>query len=304
MSFISKIFGSKNKKHASLVINDAYLEVVQLAGGRNNPELIGINRIKLEDGVVVGGEIRQESAFQDALQQLFKEALPNSIQPENLCINIPFEQIYSFVKSFSKHTSEDLMLSEIEGLLKNEAPFNLDELERDYQKKVVENKVYYGVTAYPKRWKKITKEACNELGFNTLHFFTEPEAQLSLANTVPEGDFVLFSWLNGKPYLSVFYHGLLYDSYFMKDFDKSVEVLIKELKKESQNFENKFSEPIKLVYFAGFPQSMRSDLKSLFDSEELLVTYLCEAETFLSSIIPVEEYSTSLVGLAMKAFEL
>lgn len=299
ISFISKIFGSKNKKYTSLVINDRYLEVAQLSGSVNQPTLISINRVALEDGIIKGGEIRQESVFQEILQKLFEEAMPNPIKQENLYINIPFEQIYPFVKSFSKHSSEELIQSGLDEFLKNKVPFNFNDLDRDYERKEDDKRIYSSVVAYPKRSRKIIKEVCNELGFKKLHFFTEPFAQMSISEFNQESNFALFSWLNEKSYLSVFYHGLLYDSYLLNSDD-----LMSEFKKEVQNFDDEFGEFINSIYFVGFPKLKYGDLKKEFDVDGLQITFLRDINLPISDIIPIEKYSFSLIGLVIKSFEL
>ena len=97
---------------------------------------------------------------------------------------------------------------------------------------------------YPKRWKNLIRDACGEMGFKDVHFVPEPLAQINLAETLPEGHFVLFSWQEGGMFLSLFYHGLLYDSFAMKASSDAPEAILKEFRDAQNNFENSLNQKI------------------------------------------------------------
>jgi len=306
MSFLKKIFGFE-KEHACLAINDAYLEGLQFKQNGDKTELIGINKVTLEEGVVEHGFIKNESKFQIAVANLFSDAQPQPIKAKHLYINIPFEQIYPFVQTFSTHSKEEHMQNSLMSLVESQAPFRVDELMVDFDKKVSSKRISYCALAYPKNWKRAVHEACTEIGFEEFHFIPESAAQLSLAQSIGTDHYALLSWQEGRVFLSLFFDNLLFDSFALKSSfnqkQKDPAPLIDECKKAFEDFEDNFKETIQQYYFASFPDFLRKPLKNTAENEKWNAVFLKESENNISEIISAEDYSTTLVGLALKLLE-
>ena len=285
-----------------MVINDAYLEAVQFTQSDGRFELVGLNRISLEKGVIERGAIKHETAFQQSVQTLFSEAVPQPIKAKHLYINIPFSQVYPFIKTFPHHSKEEYRKSGLMELVEGEVPFNLDELEVDYDQKENTKEFVYQVCAYSKTWCRAIHEACSEMGFEEFHFIPEPVAQMVLSDESETDHYALFSWQEGSTTLSLFYNGLLYDTFVLKTVlekdSQEANGLLSESQKVFENFEMNMKESVGHCYFAGFPSTTKKVLKDTFE-DHYPTTYLKESEHTLSSIIPVDNYSTTLVGLAL-----
>ncbi len=302
-SFLKSLFGSE-KEHACLVINDAYLEGLQFKQNGGKIELVGINKVALEEGVVEHGAIKNESGFQSAVSQLFSDAQPQPIKAKHLYINIPFEQIYPFVQTFSTHSKEEHMKNSLMSLVESQAPFQEDELMVDFDKTESSKRISYCALVYPKNWKRTVHESCTEMGFEELHFIPESVAQLSLAQPIETDHYALLSWQDGRIFFSLFFDSLLFDSFALKSaFDqnhKDPALLVDECKKAIEDFEDSFKKSIQQYYFASFPSSLRAPLQKVADNENWNDVFLKETENQISQIIPEENYSTTLVGMAFR----
>lgn len=301
MSFsFSKLFGGGKKDHAALAIHDGFLEALYVRQKGKEKELVGVNHVDLEPGIIEKGAIKNESKFQEALETLLMEAEPNPIQLKKLFINIPFEQVYPFVKVFSKHAKEDHMKESMEDLVRTHAPFSLEELEVDY-KKQSGDKIVYGALACAKAWRGMVKEACSELGFSDLHFYPEPLAHLGLSKLFISGNFSLLSWHNGQVFASLFYDNLLYDTFPLKADAEDPKTLVDDYQKSNQDFKENFNSEIQDIYLSGFPSDLRKKLMSALSKEGLNPTFLSENDTHVADLVPMDKYSPALVGLAMRS---
>ncbi len=302
MSFLKKIFGPKQSNPTSLIIHDHFLEVAQIeVVGSGAPRLLGIHRIELDGGIVQRGEIVRESEFQAALQNLFTGAMPSVIQPDHLFINIPFEQLYSFIKVFPSHTSADHMKIGIKEVVQNQSPFEFGDVEVDYSKRTNKKSVYCGALAYPKRWKHLVTEACSELGFKDLHFVAEPIAQTSYLGPERATNFALISWQETEIVLSLILGGLLYDSYLLRErFEENNDgaFIFDAIVQSEKNLKETFKATIDHLIFANFPQHFRKNIQTLAEKTGKKLVYLKEGDSPVASLIDMEQYSTSLVGLA------
>lgn len=297
-----KLLGGK-KNSAALVIHDDRLEVLQVKGGSGKRELVSVNKEMLEPGIVERGNILNESLFQEALQNLFKNAEPKPVKTKSLYINIPFEQIYPFVKVFSKHSKEEYMQKAILDVIHEQAPFTSDELVCEFkQKKEEGGKINFSATAYTKNWKSTVREACKEIGIDELHFHSEPIAQLGLSKLYIAGCFAMLSWHHGSIYVSLFYDDLLYDCFLLADADaaENPEKINEELKKAFDEFKQEFGKLLKELYMVRISPALKSAIKRALKSDKVEVAALEENDTHIASLISPNEYSASLIGLAMR----
>jgi len=301
MSFLKNIFGPKKTNPTSLVLHDQFLEVAQFEVESAGPKLSGLNRINLDGGIIQRGEIVRESEFQAALQNLFPGAAPNPIRPNHLFVNIPFEQLYSFIRLYPTHTSEDHMKIGVLEMVRNQAPFEFQDVEVDYFRQISKRSIYCGALVYPKQWRHLVAEACTEIGFSDLHFVAEPVAQTSFLKPEFAEHFALISWQEGAIVLSLFVGGLLYDSYVLREkFETGSDgqFIFSAVETGEQNLKNMFKVELSHLVFSSFPQNVREVIQSLAEKTGKQILYLRQEDSVVTSFINVEQYSTTLVGLA------
>ncbi len=301
MSFLKKLFGS-SKEHACLAIHDDLLEAFQFRPSGDSFELAGANRLPLEKGIVEEGVVKRETAFRQIVRMLFSQAEPHPIRAKHLYVNIPFSQTYPFIETFSLHSKKEHREKGLREFVEAHAPFALGRLTVDTYEKETPKGFICQACAYPKLWAHAVHKACSEMDFGKLHFISEPAAQTALADIPELSHYALFSRQDGMVFLSLFYYGLLYDTFPMETVlekgGKGADGLLAESKKEFDSFKKNLEASIDHCYFAGLPSAAEKSLKAGFEAI-CPITFLEEADHSLSSILPEEDYSTTLIGLAL-----
>lgn len=272
MSFFKKIFGSSDWR-TCLVIQDAYVECAQVDGTK----VVASNRVDLEKGVVENGDIKNTNLFQQALESLFSDI--DSSTP--LFVSIPSEQVYSFLKVFPSHIKEDYCESGLMEVVQAEAPFPTDELVLDTDRVLAGNQLVCGAVASLKIWRRAVEDVCRSIGFEIEAFVPEP---LALAQLVPAEkplSFALLSGAEGCLTLSLFFGGLLYDSF---STDSGAD-LIKEAQQAFKNFQQHFKEPVHSLYAADVSSDLQKSFEVAFPDYSIDTLQL--AEKSLSDLSPI-----------------
>lgn len=299
-SLLSKIFGSGKKHIASLCINDDCVQIAQISGDLKTPHLLGLNKIVLSKGIVENGEIKLHSEMQNILSELFSCATPQPLSPGKLYIGIPFEQLYPFIRVFPKG-AKDRIKSDMDEAVSSEIPFPLEEVDIIYNTKTEGGKMISSAIAVPKNWEFGIKHVLTESGYIDLEFIPEPNAQLSLSGVSDSGNTILFSFADSRIFVSVFYYGLLYDSYLYKK-EGGAESLFTEYQNINKDFKNCFGTNIENVCFADYPDEITNEIKKTFSKEKVNIVFIRPENKFFSDLLD-SGYSASLAGIVLMALE-
>lgn len=304
-SFLSKLFSGKPSHHTCVVVHDDVLEVARFSGNFNNPHLESIGRFNLSPGIVRNGQILRESDFHNAVKSLFNSNPSSFTYPGRLIVNIPFQQVYAFAKSFSAHSSDDHIKSTFFEIIQNELPFEIQEMEIDYTRRLMKGSLYCGAVAYSKTWKHILYSAFADYGFSDSLFVAEPVALSQLKPIGDESDTLMLKRQPDSLALSLFLKGLLYDSFVVKgalvDGKINEKALLNEVQTEIKAFNSLFNWHPEQMYLLGFSSEERDLLES---SEFIRVAephFLNGSDSPLSRLIDPSVYSLCLIGLVTVA---
>jgi hypothetical protein len=300
-SLLSKIFGSRKKNIALLYLNDSRAEAAQVSGDLKMPNLLGLNKIGFSKGMVENGEVKTHSQVQNILKDLFAGAEPQPISTGKMYVAIPFDQLYPFIRVFSKSVDEGRLKSDMDEALFSEIPFPREEVDVIGDTKIEGAKLIASAVAVPKNWKSGIKHILAESGFIDLEFIPEPYAQISLSGISDPGNTILFSFVGSRIYVSVFYAGFLYDSYLCKN-GESAGALLTEYQNVNKDFKNSFSKNIENICFADAPNKIAGQIQKIFSKEEANIIFIRPENRFFADFLD-SGYSTSLAGLANKVFE-
>jgi hypothetical protein len=300
-SFISKIFGSKKRNLSVLAIHDDCLEAMFLTREKNGFKLEGANSIFLGKDVMENGDIKSSSLLHEAIEKLLAESKPEPINTESALVNIPFQRLFSFVKVFPAHLGEEDMKADLACIIDKQAPFEANELIINFYKNTDGVKVAYGAIAYPKNWANTIRGACSETGIKNVDFMPEPMIQSEFAG-LGKGNYALFSMDKEKIYLSLFYKGILYDSFALESDTKDAEAIFGEFIKESDRFYLEFNEKIESINSIGATAAVNEPLMKIFEQNNYKYN-IFDKNKLLPDFLMSKDFSTTLVGLAMKAIE-
>ena len=125
---------SKLNNFIALDISDNSLEVMECQRDFWGRYVIRkINRLALERGVIVGGDIKNANALVKSLKKLLKTAKPSSISSTNCLLSIPENKVFTHIfyvpVGLKNDDIEDFLLNQAEGII----PFNRETIISDYQ---------------------------------------------------------------------------------------------------------------------------------------------------------------------------
>ena len=284
-----------------MVFHDHRLTLLQFTGQGEACELLGFNEVELDSGIVENSEIISMDQFQYALSDLFTEAQPNPINATELCTNIPYHLLYTFVEDFShkskKSSDEAAMLAKV----REHSPIEIEDLSLEYHSREKGHKLSYAAYASPKKWQSRLLKACKKIGVSSINFVPEPLSHIALSPQIDKGDFALFSFHESQVFLSIFHNGLIYDSYFLSDLnDISAETCascFNEFSNAQEDFYNHFNKKISSLYFVGFDKAHAKMIRDHFENQALPLNFLDGEESPLAKLMPYESKRASLFGL-------
>jgi hypothetical protein len=308
MSFLDFFKGKKsNGDRASLVINDQFLEVLQLRKSGGQMHLMSFNRAVLPAGVVENGMIVNESAFQKALLQLAESAKPQPLSTQKMTVAVPFGQLFSFIKKGNSRSDAEASKKLLTEEIRKESPVSPEEMSLQFYSDSQGHKFTYGAIAWLRSWESAVREALGEIGVQSIEFIPEPLAQWAIAESPSAGNFALGSWQDDKLFLSLFYHNLLYDSFLLecrgKTLNEGLEAYFDQFSEEAKAYLEVWSTPLQTFYLINAPEAARPVIDAMAKKEGLSHSYLDEYKTSLAGQLEAQKYSATLMGLALLAFK-
>lgn len=291
----------KKTTPAILIFHDHHLTLLQVELDDKGYELIGFNEVELEPGIVQDGKIMSMGQFKDVLVDLFAQAQPHSIKTSELWVNIPFHLLYTFVEDFLHKTKKDSLQKAMLKKVREHSPVPTNELLLSYCSSEKGHKTIFAAYASPKKWQDRLLKACKEVGINTIEYVPEPAAHMALLNEGDEGNFALFSFHEGQIFLSLFYQGLIYDSYFLSNLggslDEDCTLCFAEFTKAQEDFLNHFNEEIENLYFVGFKKDHQENIQVYFKEKKIPLIFLNGKSSGLNALMPHESHRASLFGM-------
>ena len=253
MSFISKIFGQKNKG-AVLAIHKNYIEAAQADIINKNCRIQGFNKAEI---VSCDEHFRQDEAM-EIMRTLFTEASPNPIATDRLIISIPSKCVFPFLKIFPSHSNDEYIKSSLMQFIQDEAPFNPDELIVDFEQISAGQNKIFGATAYPKEWHNKIINVIDDLGIKNADFIPEPLLLYPLTGLDKESC-AIFYFDSDILNISFFYKGILFDSFEV--ISKTQEDIKSEFEREKENFKSVLGEDIDKIYSFDLPSGLNADMQ-------------------------------------------
>lgn len=126
----------RNEAVAGLEVTDTFLRVALIGlakkgKGKFNPKIRVLAEQPLEEGVVCGGEIKDEASFVKSLQLLIKES---NINTKYLIVSISAERMYSKVFSFPKSVQGEKLEETMNLVSDFQLPLSRDAIYLDWEK--------------------------------------------------------------------------------------------------------------------------------------------------------------------------
>ena len=298
-SFLSKIFGPKNKHTALLYFTDDRAEAAEISLDSKSPCVLALNKTDIPKGVVEDGDVKMRSQLRNILNNLFLGARPRAISAKKIYVSIPFKQIYSFVRVFPRGADKDRVKADMDEAVLSEIPFSKEEVDIIFNTRQQEGDLVASAVVIPNDWEFSIKRSLQELGFETIEFIPEPLAHISLYEARETENIVLFSFQDSKIFLSVFYAGVLYDSYLCKQTSNTND-LFAEFRSAKQNFKNNFNKNIHSICFAGAPDDFAREIEEDFAKYDEKVVFIAPRNKFFTELQD-GGYSLSLSGMAKKS---
>ena len=128
------MFSLFKNKHNAIGINiaDHTIEIAELRKKNSNTEIIKLERIRLEAGIIENGKIKNKKKLTELIKIFFENIKLEYKKDKEIILNLPDSQIYTLIidlKKCSKKEKEKLILEQI----KKNIPLEQDDILYSYQ---------------------------------------------------------------------------------------------------------------------------------------------------------------------------
>lgn len=241
-------------KQFAIYIRDEAVQVMQLKGDTEKPQVLALGERKLSAGIVVSGEVLKEKELAENIKQLLADTKP-AIEGEKCVLALPETQTYEYVLHLSKDLSGDDLEKAISDKIAEYIPIPFTELKYDYQTYEAEEAQVIFVVAIRRLIIAQYYEVLNNFaGLKPTSF--EPESASLLRNLPLKFDekhkFILVYAGEKSINWFAFSEGFICDSNSIEvDQEVYSTLLIDDLKKSIKHFKEQTNQSLTSIIIAG-----------------------------------------------------